>query len=82
MDYGIMIDRFNVDLSNADWDANNAEAKAFYDEHRHFPTKKENPILRKWAVQWWIITYLKNTELHQIKAEMLMAIGFKYKGKK
>ena len=30
MDYGIMLDRFGEDLSNADWDANYAEAKAFF----------------------------------------------------
>ena len=145
MDYGVMLDRFGEDLSNVDWDANYAEAKAFFDknghfptqkenvrlcswawnwwyrggpdkspekarlleeigfifqtveeyydkkwwknyaeakaffeEHGHFPTKKENVRLYSWARNWWKRTYLKNPELHQEKADMLTAIGFTY----
>lgn len=35
-----------------------------------------------WTMGWWKNTYLKNPELHQEKADMLLAIGFEYKGKK
>jgi len=76
MDYGIMIDRFGEDLSNADWDKNYAEAKAFFEEYGHFPTEKENKRLYGWVRNWWKRTYLKNPEINKEKADMLTAIGF------
>ena len=78
MDYGIMIDRFGEDLSNADWDKNYAEAKAFFVEHGHFPIYKENERLYSWARYWWKRIYLKNPEKNQEKANMLITIGFEY----
>ena len=58
---------------------NYAEAKAFFDEHGYFPSKKENSTLNAWAGKWWKDTYLKNQELHQDKADMLTDIGFVYR---
>ena len=81
MDYGIMMDRFGDDLSNADWDANYAEAKVFSKEYGHFPTMKENAKLYGWAMNWWKNNYLKNPELHQDKAKMLTDIEFVYQSK-
>lgn len=75
MDYGIMMDRFNEDLSNADWDANYAEAKAFFDEHGHFPTYKENRGIRHWADSWY-----KNggPDREPEKYQLLLDIGYRY----
>ena len=73
-----LYEAFTRDLSNADWDKNYAEAKAFFEEHGHFPTQKENKILNRWAMQWWRNSYLKNSELHQKKADMVTGIGFIY----
>lgn len=78
MDYGIMIDRFGEDLANAGFDANYAEAKAFFEQHGHFPSQKENKRLNQWGRIWWRNIYLKNMELYQEKADMLTAIGFVY----
>lgn len=61
---------------------NNADAKVFFNEHGHFPTQKDSCRLNSWARYWWKNTYLKNGKLHQNKADMLLAIGFEYKGKK
>ena len=79
LDLALMTDHFSEDLSNADWDANYAEAKIFFDEYCHFPSYKENEKLYAWAGQWWRNTYLKNPKMHQRKAEMLTAVGFEYK---
>ncbi len=79
MDYGIMIDRFNVDLSNADWDANYAEAKGFFNENGFFPKYKDNKRLYEWAMNWWRSSYLKNPEMYQEKEQLLADIGFEYK---
>lgn len=73
-----LYEAFTRDLSNADWDKNYAEAKAFYEEHGHFPNHKDNVKLYGWARDWWRNNYLKNRVLHQVKADMLMSIGFKY----
>ena len=64
------------------WMKNYAEAQVFFEEHGHFPKQKENKKLYGWAYQWWKNTYLKNPELYQDKADMLISIGFKYNGKK
>ena len=64
------------------WMLNYKECKAFFNEHGHFPTQKENKSLNGWARDWWTRVYLKNPEKHQEKADMLTAIGFEYKGKK
>ena len=77
-----LYEAFTRDLSNADWDKNYAVAKAFYDEHGHFPTYKDNQKLHTWAVRWWRVTYLKNPEINQEKARMLEAIGFIYQSVK
>ena len=61
---------------------NYKEAKLFYDEYGHFPTHTESKRISLWAKCWWVRTYLKNQELYQEKADMLIAIGFEYKGKK
>ena len=60
---------------------NYAEAKAFYDEHGHFPTKKENARLNRWARRWWRNIYQGNRNLHQEKADMLIAIEFVFQSK-
>ena len=73
-----LYEAFTRDLSNVDWDANYAEAKAFYVEHGHFPIYKENERLYSWARSWWKKTYLKNPEKNQEKADNLTAIGFEY----
>ena len=78
MDYGIMIDRFNVDLSNVDWVANYAEAKGFFDEHGHFPTHTENKRISSWAKGWWLRV---GPDKCLEKAKMLSDIGFKYLNK-
>ena len=59
-----------------------SEAAAFYKKNGHFPTKTENLSLRKGVVRWWTQYYLKSPEQHQEKADMLLAIGFEYKGNK
>ena len=74
-----LYEAFTRDLSNADWDKNYAEAKAFYEEHGHFPTYKVNKRIVNWGGAWWRNNYLKNPVLHQEKAEMLTAIGFEYR---
>ena len=54
------------------WNNNYAEAKAFYDEHGHFPTHKENRKIRQWANVWWH----KYSEQNPDKLQMLFNIGF------
>ena len=61
---------------------NYLQCKAFFEVHGHFPKQKENKRLYGWAYQWWKNVYLKNPELYQDKADMLISIGFKYNGKK
>ena len=78
MDYGIMMDRFGEDLYNADWDANYAEAKAFFERYGHFPLKKENERLYAWAGSWWRNNASKDNSMHSEKMEMLKTIGFVY----
>ena len=54
------------------------EAKAFYEEHGRFPSRRENPRLHVWAMQWW---YGKETGKSQERARMLEEIGFVYHNK-
>ena len=61
------------------WMKNYEECKAFFDEHGRFPTIKENSHLYQWAKQWWILSYLKNPEQHQEKADMLNGVGYTYR---
>lgn len=39
-------------VTDSVWQKNFDRAKAFYNVHGHFPTKKENIILYEWARQW------------------------------
>ena len=78
MDYGVMLDRFGEDLSNVDWDANYAEAKAFFDKNGRFPTDSENRRLNQWAGQWWRNNCLKNPVINQKKMNKLTLIGYKH----
>ena len=73
-----LYEAFTRDLSNADWDKNYAEAKAFYEEHGRFPASKENRKLYHWAINWWINAYMKKPEQNQEKADMLTTIGYTY----
>ena len=73
-----LYEAFTRDLSNADWDANYAEAKAFFEECGHFPTQKEKYYIWKWAYSWWVNTYLQNQTKYKEKACKLTDIGFKY----
>ena len=70
------------EINDGKWLECYKEAKAFFEEHGHFPTKKENVRLYRWAWRWWKDTYLKNPGLHQEKLDMLKNIGFEYKGEK
>lgn len=54
------------------WQRNYAEAKAFFDEHGHFPTYKENSKLRQWANK----IYKEMTRSGHNKKEQLRAIGY------
>ena len=73
-----LYEAFTRDLANAGFDANYAEAKAFFDEHGHFPTQKEKYYIWKWAYSWWVNTYLQNQTKYKEKACKLTDIGFKY----
>ena len=64
------------DLATEKWMKNYEECRAFFENHGHFPTYKENAKLSGWARMWWKNTYLKNSSLHQEKADMLLKIGF------
>ena len=64
------------------WHNQFIKAKLFFNEHGRFPKSSEEPQIYVWVRNWWILSYLKNPELHQEKANMLLAIGFQYKGKK
>lgn len=61
------------------WMKNYLQCKEFFDEHGRFPTIKENSHLYQWAKQWWILSYLKNPEQHQEKADMLNGVGYTYR---
>ena len=54
------------------WDKNYEEAKAFYEEHGHFPTYRENRKLRQWA----LVFHHKYHGLQKEKFRKLKAIGF------
>lgn len=66
-------------LHDEQWYRNYNEAKAFFKEHGHFPTSKEDKKVYQWAKQWWFLSYLKNPEIHQEKADMLNGIGYSYR---
>ena len=61
------------------WMKNYLRCKEFFDEHGHFPTIKEDSHLYQWAKQWWILSYLKNPEKYQEKADKLVEVGYAYR---
>jgi len=61
------------------WMKNYQEAKSFFDKTGHFPTHVENKFLYSWAKQWWVLSYLKNPQKNQAKADMLTSIGYAYR---
>ena len=58
------------------------QGKKFFDEHGRFPSRKENRTLYDWAKSWWKGTYYRNQKNNQRQADMLISIGFEYKGNK
>lgn len=66
-------------LHDEQWYRNYNEARMFYEEHGHFPAVKEDNKLYQWAKQWWILSYLKNPEKYQKKADMLNEVGYTYR---
>lgn len=70
---------FEIKLDNDKWMNNFEEAKAFFEEHGHFPSAKEKVKLYNWAKQWWVLSYLNNPETNQRKADMLASIGYAYR---
>ena len=56
------------------WYRNFEEAKAFFNEHGHFPTFTENRKLRSWVRSWWKIGSTK----HPDKVKLLAEIGYTY----
>ncbi len=64
------------------WLKNFEECRDWYEKMNYFPTKSENKKLNMWVYHWWKYSYLKNPELHQEKADRLMAIGFVYRSAK
>ena len=68
--------RTSQERIDKDFMANYVLAKAFFEEHGHFPSKSEFEKINKWAKQWWLETYSRNKDKYQDKAELLLAIGF------
>lgn len=58
------------------WQKNFDECEAYFKEHGHFPTNKDNPRLNSWARAWWRRNYLDQPAEYKQKADMLIAIGF------
>lgn len=73
MDIGFKY-RSGKELHDNMWMKNFNEAKAFYDEHGHFPTMRENKRLRSWVRVWWN----SSADKHPDKVALLKTIGYVY----
>lgn len=71
-----------IDINYTRWYPNYLKCQNFVNEYGRFPSYKDNEKLIRWLYRWYKETYLKNPVLHQEKLDLLIEIGFKYKGKK